>query len=211
MKNTLRKFLVISLCLFTLLNSVSAQSESTERVAPGSEIEKTMTIPQVNTGFEDQDNSNDSGTGSSFWILFRMILVLAVICVLIWGIGKLLKKKMEPGAEPDLYLKKTAQLTLAPGRTIQVVTLRDRAYVLGVSEGGISVIDKIDGKGDSEEKQGKVADKELIDDMNLRAAENLTAKPMDFASMISSFSNSSKRTENFLKSKTQKLKNNGER
>lgn len=202
MRNIFRRIVIVSLCLLFCMASVCAQTTGNETDSV-SEIEKSYVIPQSQTGFTD----SDTGTESSFWLFFRMILVLAVICVIIWFVGRLIKKRMDPGAEPDLYLKKTAQLTLAPGRTIQIVTLRDRAYVLGVTDSGISVIDKID----STESKDKALDKELIDDMNLRAAENLNAKPKDFASMISSLSSSSKRTEDFLKNRRMNFKNNGER
>lgn len=207
MKNIIRKVLAFSLCLFVFTLAIAAQESDPVPVDDGSSIEKSFTIPtNTTTGFSE----SETGSSSSVWFLIRMVLVLALICLIIWFVGKLLKKRMEPGAEPDLYLKKTAQLTLAPGRTVQIVTLRDRAYVLGVSDSGISLIDKIDGKGDSEEKQGKIIDKELIDDMNLKAADNLNAKPKDFASMISAFSSSSKRTEDFLKNRRMNFTKKGE-
>ena len=210
MKSIFRRILVITLCLFAFFESIYAQTETTVTETSTSSIERSMMIPSSGTDSSD-DISNDSATESTAWILIRMVLVLALICLLIWFVGKLVKKRMDPGAEPDLYLKKTSQLTLAPGRTLQIVTFRDRAYVLGVSESGITVIDKIDGKGDVSENQVKVTDKELIDDMNLNADMNLKAKPMDFAAMISSMTNSSKRPENFLKNKRLNLKNNEER
>lgn len=199
MKHIFRRILVIFLCLFVFTSLFYAQTETDVTVERNS-VEKSFSIPATTTGY---DNSS-STSGNSFWLFFRMVLVLAVICLIIWFVGKGIKKKMDPGAEPDLYLKKTAQLTLAPGRTVQVVTLRDRAYVLGVSDSGISVIDKIEGK------EAQSADKELIDDMNLHAAENLNAKPKDFASMISSLSTSSKRTEDFIKNRRLNFSKKGE-
>lgn len=205
MSKIFRRIFALLLCLFVFVNVVIAQ-ETSDTSAANTEIERSFSIPDAtDTGF-----SEESSGGSTAWVFIRMVLVLAVICLLIWFIGKFVKKRMEPGAEPDLYLKKTSQLTLAPGKTIQVVTLRDRAYVLGISDGGISVIDKIDGKGKITEEEAKTIDKEIIDDMNLRAGENLASKPQDFASMISALSSSSKRTENFLKSKRLNLRNNGD-
>lgn len=198
MKNIFRRVLAISVCIFAFISIVSAQTVAADNTS--SEIERSFSIPSTTeTGY-----TGDTSSGSTAWLFIRMILVLAVICAIIWFVGKLIKKRMDPGAEPDLYLKKTAQLTLAPGRTVQVVTLRDRAYVLGVSDSGISVIDKIEGK------EAQSAEKELIDDMNLHAAENLTAKPQDFASMISSLTSSSKRTEDFIKNRRLNFKKNGE-
>lgn len=201
MKNIFRRILAVSVCLLLIVSSLNAQSQNSDAGTQNSEIERSFSIPSTTeTGF-----SNDTSSTGTGWLLVRMVLVLALICLIIWFVGKLIKKRMDPGAEPDMYLKKTAQLTLAPGRTIQIVTLRDRAYILGVSDSGISVIDKIEGK------EAQSADKELIDDMNLRAQENLNAKPQDFASMISSLTNSSKRTEDFIKNRRLNFKKNGER
>lgn len=203
MKNIFRRFFAVLLCFLLCYSFLSAQnSENSDIVKSNTEIERELTIPQRSASEADSVSSSGNKE-STAWQLIKMVLVLALICFLIWFAGKFIKKKMDPGAEPDLYLKKTAQLTLAPGRTVQVVTFRNRAYVLGVSEGGISVIDEIDSK-DTE-------DKELIDDMNLHASENLNAKPQDFASMISSLSNSSKRTENFIKNRRLNFRNNGEK
>lgn len=200
MKNIFRRILAVSVCLLLIVSSLNAQSQNSDTGTQNSEIERSFSIPSTTeTGF-----SNDTSSTGTGWLLVRMVLVLALICLIIWFVGKLIKKRMDPGAEPDMYLKKTAQLTLAPGRTIQIVTLRDRAYILGVSDSGISVIDKIEGK------EAQSADKELIDDMNLRAQENLNAKPQDFASMISSLTNSSKRTEDFIKNRRLNFKKNGE-
>lgn len=194
-----RRILAIAVCLFLFTGVICAQNTDAAESSSQKSIEQSFSIPSTaDTGYED---NSASGT-SSGWLFVRMILALALICVLIWFIGKLIKKRMDPGAEPDLYLKKTAQLTLAPGRTVQIITLRDRAYVLGVSDGGISLIDEIDSEN--------TADKELIDDMNLHASDNLNAKPQDFAAMISSLTSSSKRTEDFIKNRRLNFKKNGE-
>lgn len=201
MKIVLRRFLTISLCLFAFSTFLFSQTaDTTFDNNSQTSIERSFSIPATTETGYDAESSSASSSG---WLLVRMILALAAICIIIWLIGKLIKKRMEPGAEPDSYLKKTAQLTLAPGRTVQIITLRDRAYVLGVSEGGISLIDEIDSTS--------TTDKELIDDMNLHAAENLNAKPQDFAAMLSSLTNSSKRTEDFIKTRRMNFKKNGER
>lgn len=203
MRNIFRRILILAVCILFISSFVSAQQNIKTDDINETDIERTFSIPSnISSDFSEES----SGSGSTAWLFIRMVLVLALICLIIWFVGKLIKKRMNPGAEPDLYLKKTAQLTLAPGKTVQIVTLREKAYILGVSDSGISVIDKIDGYDDKDKSQIK----ELIDDMNLHAGENLTSKPQDFASMISSLSSSSKRTENFIKTRRLNFRKNGE-
>ncbi len=135
-----------------------------------------------------QGGSSNSSTSSTIMPFINMILVLVAVIACIYGIVWLIKKSMRPGAENDPYLKKTASITLAPGKTVQIVTLQDKAYLLGVSDTSITLISEID-------------DKEFVDAMNLNTASTGGKRPADFASLLSSLTGSAKRTERFLKSK----------
>jgi len=145
----------------------------------------------------DASSSSLSSNASTVWLFARMILVLVLVIACIYGIVWLLKKSLRPGAENDPYLKKTASITLAPGKTVQIVTLQDKAYLLGVSDSSITLISEIE-------------DKELIDAMNLNAPVGGNGKkPADFASLLASLTGSAKRTERFLRSKREDLNNGG--
>jgi flagellar protein FliO/FliZ len=157
--------------------------------------DNTNTAVQTGTGTTTNNNSNNTGLWSTIGPFVNMILVLIAVIACIYGIVWLLKKSMRPGAENDPYLKKTASITLSPGKTVQVVTLQDKAYLLGVSDSSITLISEIE-------------DKELIDAMNLNTPVG-GKKPANFAALLASLTGSAKRTENFLRSKREKL-NNGE-
>jgi len=145
----------------------------------------------------DASSSSLSSNASTVWLFVRMILVLVLVIACIYGIVWLLKKSLRHGAENDPYLKKTASITLAPGKTVQIVTLQDKAYLLGVSDSSITLISEIE-------------DKELIDAMNLNAPVGGNGKkPADFASLLASLTGSAKRTERFLRSKREDLNNGG--
>ena len=122
-----------------------------------------------------------------------MILVLILVIACIYFIVWLLRRSMRPGVQNDPYLKKTASITLSPGKTVQIVTLQDKAYLLGVSDSSITLISEI-------------TDKELIDTMNLNAPVVSGKKTADFASLLSSLTGSAKRTGGFLKSRREKLR-----
>ena len=213
-KRSIKKALAVFLCMtaFCLGFSQTAQADSTENqssdamtalkstetqyaIGNNQASDNTNTAVQTGAGTTTNNNSNNTGLWSTIGPFVNMILVLIAVIACIYGIVWLLKKSMRPGAENDPYLKKTASITLSPGKTVQVVTLQDKAYLLGVSDSSITLISEIE-------------DKELIDAMNLNTPVG-GKKPANFAALLASLTGSAKRTENFLRSKREKL-NNGE-
>ena len=86
-----------------------------------------------------------------------------------------MKKGMKPGAENDPFLRKVASITLSPGKSVQIVTCINHAYIIGVSDSSVDLISTLD-------------DKELIDAMNLYADKNQnTKKPVNFADVLDLF------------------------
>ena len=111
---------------------------------------------------------------SSIWILLRVVIVLAIVCAAIYGVVWLLKKTTVVNAANDPYLKSVSSITLAPNKTVQVVTIGSKAYLIGVTDQNINLIDEID-------------DTELIDAMNLESARKSSEPPKSFAAVLSSF------------------------
>ena len=95
-------------------------------------------------------------TSLGVWFFVRMILVLAVVIALIYFFFAFLKKTTGVGNVSDPYLKKVASLPLGPGKSVHVITLKDKAYIIGAGESSINLI-------------AEVEDKELVDAMNLHA------------------------------------------
>lgn len=123
------------------------------------------------------ENANNLAANSvnSVWVFVRMILALALVIVIIWLIFKFMKKGMKPGAENDPFLRKVASITLSPGKSVQIVTCINHAYIIGVSDNSVDLISTLD-------------DKELIDAMNLYADKNQnTKKPVNFADVLDLF------------------------
>jgi flagellar protein FliO/FliZ len=104
-----------------------------------------------------------------------MILVLAAVIGCIYAVVFFLKKGRLRQMDDDPFLRVTASLVLSPGKSVQVVTLGENAYLLGLTDNAFTLLGKID-------------DKDLINAMNLNAEENRTSKsPRDFASLLSIF------------------------
>ena len=115
-------------------------------------------------------------TSLGVWFFVRMILVLAVVIALIYFFFAFLKKTTGVGNVSDPYLKKVASLPLGPGKSVHVITLKDKAYIIGAGESSINLI-------------AEVEDKELVDAMNLHAPVSSDKKgSLRFSDLLGKFS-----------------------
>ncbi len=151
----------------------------------------------------DSVGTNDStevveteGTGSVLWLFIRMVFALVLVVALIYGIVYVLKKGFVSKEAENPFLKKAATLTLAPGKTVQVITMPDKAWVVGVTDAGINLI-------------GEITDVDLVNQMILEAEKEPLSKPRDFASILSSFTNTTKVTELAIKKQRERLQRGG--
>lgn len=120
-------------------------------------------------------NSQDYKTPSTAKTFVRMIIVLIIVIALIYGVLWFIRKKTNIVKTDDDYLRKVAYINIAPGKTVEVITLIDKAYLIGVTEDNITLLGEID-------------DKELIQAMNLNADKNSnTKKPATFAEVLDMF------------------------
>lgn len=150
-------------------DSNAAQTTEATAVATTDENELPITTPS--------GGSNVSGgkTTNGVWVVLRTLLVLAFVILVMWLVFKFMKKGMQPGAENDPFLRKVSSITLSPGKSVQIVTLMEHAYIIGVTDNAVNLI-------------GTVDDKELIDAMNLYADKNgNTKKPRNFEEILDLF------------------------
>lgn len=144
--------------------------------------------------------------GSTFFLLLRMIFFLLVVVALIYGILWFFKKTMKPEANDDPFMRIVSSVNVAPGKSVQIVTLTDKyAYMVGVGDDSINLISQID-------------DVELIQALNLYSdKQRKTSKPKTFADILDIFMPNGPREagENFLsgakKSFTEELKRQREK
>lgn len=145
---------------------------------------------------------------STAWVFFKMIFALIVVAVCIYLVMNFMRKKMGGGEQDDdTFLRKVAQVSLAPGKTVQIVTLLEKAYLIGVTDNSIDLL-------------GEINDKELVDAMNLNADRNQnSSRPRNFGDLLSMFLNptnpgategerkASSSIADFFKAQKEKLKN----
>ena len=161
---------------------LSAFSQNVDSSSSGIVDESSILLSSSSSSEQVVENQSTN----TFGLFFRMIVVLIIIIGLIYGFVWLLRKTSSPKAKDDLYLKEVANLSLAPGKSVRIISLKDKAYMIGVTDSNINLITE-------------VQDKDLIDAMNLNADENPSDKPKDFASLLASFSKSTKNTESYLR------------
>ncbi len=112
---------------------------------------------------------------STVGMFVRMIVVLVIVVGLIYGLLWFIKKKTNVVKTDDDYLRRAAYINIAPGKTVEVITLIDKAYLIGVTEDNITLL-------------GEIHDDELIKAMNITAdKKNNTKKPATFADVLDMF------------------------
>ena len=140
--------------------------------------ESTLPIDDAATALPAADAMAQGGA-STVWVFFRMIFVLIAVVVCIYFVMNFMRKKMGGGSidGDDMFLRKVAQVSLAPGKSVQIVTLLERAYLIGVTDNSIDLI-------------GEITDKELVDAMNLNADKSQkNARARNFSDVLAMFLN----------------------
>ncbi len=123
----------------------------------------------------DNQNTTSYKGPSTIGMFVRMIIVLIIVVGLIYGVLWFIKKKTNVVKTDDEYLRRAAYINIAPGKTVEVITLIDKAYLIGVTEDSITML-------------GEIHDDELIKAMNLSAdKKNNTKKPATFADVLDMF------------------------
>ena len=167
-----KKLIAVMLLCVTAVFSLYSQNTNTQNETP---LTEESIVISDDTG-TDGASANQSYKGpSTVGTFVRMIVVLIIVVALIYGVLWFIKKKTNVVKTDDEYLRRAAYINIAPGKTIEVITLIDKAYLIGVTEDNITLLGEID-------------DKELIHAMNLTAdKKNNTKKPASFADVLDMF------------------------
>lgn len=177
--------------VFVFSQTDTSQSSSVESsVLDESQILLGETNPESQITFSDDESNLEK---SSVWLFIRMILVLILVIVAIYALMKFFKKKSTEVKSSDDFLRSVSSLSFGPGKSVEIVTLIDKAYVLGVTEKSINLIAEID-------------DKELIESLNLNHdKKSNVSKPINFAEVLDMFVNpKNKRKASVLDDETEK-------
>lgn len=165
-------FLLTAQVNFQKENNISKNARQTEF----SEDSIFLDMPdgQNNDGGQNQ-NQNEYKSPSTIGVFIRMIVVLLIVVLLIYAFFWFVKKKNKNLKTEDDYLRRVAYLNIAPGKSVEVITLIDKAFLIGVTDDNISLLGEID-------------DKELITAMNINSDKKVnTKKPATFNEVLDLF------------------------
>jgi len=199
-----KKIIVATILFFASVFCIYSQNNQSEKTQDN----QSVTESQISLNFDDAagTDSNNLTTQnkrpSTVLTFVRMIVALIIVVALIYGVLWFVKKKTNVVKTDDEYLRRAAYINIAPGKTIEVITLIDKAYLIGVTEDSITMLGEID-------------DDELIKAMNLTADKKTNIKKATSFSEVldmflikgnkqkNIFSDSEKKVEDVL-SKTQR-------
>lgn len=165
--------------------SIFAQSSDNSQISEDS-------IVLTDTAEISQNTTEYKGS-STLGTFIRMIIVLIIVIGLIYGVLWFIKKKTNVVKTDDDYLRRAAYINIAPGKSVEVITLIDKAYLIGVTEDNITLL-------------GEIQDKELIEAMNLNADKKAnTKKPANFSEVLDMFLLKNNKSKNIFSDSEKKV------
>lgn len=194
-------FISILFCAdFLLTAQVNSQNENNISKNAGqtefSEDSIFLDMPdgQNNDGGQNQ-NQNEYKSPSTIGVFIRMIVVLLIVVLLIYAFFWFVKKKNKNLKTEDDYLRRVAYLNIAPGKSVEVITLIDKAFLIGVTDDNISLLGEID-------------DKELITAMNINSDKKVnTKKPATFNEVLDLFIQKGNKKKSVFSQEESKVEN----
>ena len=185
----LKKIIACALC-FALYGQSFISAQATLNNGESSAVQETVSdsgMSEFESFFSPENqlskNSTNSAAGT-FFLILKMLVFLAVVIGVIYVVLYLFKRSVKLQENNDKFLRQVASVSLAPGKTVQVVTLLDKkAFVVGVTENSINLISEF------ENPDAKPEDyKELIQAMNLYSdSQKNVQRPKNFADILEIF------------------------
>ena len=194
---TLKKSLLIFVILLGVTNVFFSQDNNDSL-----NVENSISVSEDSTLLQDDYFSSNNETSnlnlkqpSTAWTFIKMILFLCLVVAAIYAVMWFFKKKVNNTKSDDNFLRRVSSLNIGPGKSVEIVTLLDNAYILGVTDSNINVIDQIE-------------DKELIEALNLNFDKNQNVKkPMNFADVLDIFMPNGPRNKNIYEDEERKVNN----
>ena len=116
-------------------------------------------------------------------VMLRMVLVLALAALAIYGVVFFIKRLARPQENRDPHLKVLARVSLGSESFAAVVSLGTKAWLVGGGSGGVNLISEVD---DIESLETM-----MLDDAR-RTAEASSRRMIDFGSLIRRLGRSSR-------------------
>lgn len=128
-----------------------------------------------NWNWNSQNGGQTVEPPSTVGLFFKMVFALALVIGIAYFALRVLKRGSKLSNSDDPFLRHVSHLSLSPSRSVDVVTILDHAYILGVSDNAINLV-------------GEITDEELVNSMNLYADKNdNTRRPRSFEDILNIF------------------------
>jgi flagellar protein FliO/FliZ len=114
--------------------------------------------------------------GTGFSLVLRMVVILALAAAAIYGLIFLFKRLIRPREQGDPYLKILSRASLGPNRSVYVISVGSKAWLVGAGEGGVSLIAEISDQ--------ETVDALLLDNASRRSAESIRGQFPDFGTLL---------------------------
>ena len=159
---------------------VSSQSQN-QPESQNSSAQTDLNSQNQNWNWSAGDSGIEQSSPSSVGLFFRMVFALLIVLGIAYLAIRVLKRGTKLSNSDDPFLRHVSHLSLSASRSVDVVTILDHAYILGVSDNAVNLI-------------GQIEDKELVNSMNLYADKNdNTKRPRTFNDILSIFMPNSNR------------------
>ena len=133
-------FFAAFLIFFSLSGTISllAQTEGSPPGAAAIPIDESAII------LGETPSAPAAAGGSSVFLMLRMVLVLALAALAIYGVVFFIKRLARPKEIQDPHLKILARIPLGADSFAAVLSLGAKAWLVGGGSGGINLISEID-------------------------------------------------------------------
>ncbi len=164
-------------------NDAVSQEQAANQPAPGSPAgDQSSQLNRIDESlltldFQDDDEAvavpGETTTVFGIWELLRMVLVLAIVVGMIYGLFFLLKRGKKAQDDHSSFISVLTSQTLPGGKQLHIIDVAGQVYLLGAADGGINLITEI-------------SDKPTIDELRLQASRQ-QLQGGNFSQMISGF------------------------
>lgn len=155
-------------------SNAGAQAAAANAVGTAGAVDET-TLSLGGSGATTRAATNAAGSSTLAYFL-RMVVVLALVLGLIYVVYRILKKAAGPKIAESQAVRILASSSLGPGKTLHVVALGSKGYLVGATDSSINLVAPID-------------DKEYLDALILEAESKPPQKPgagREFGAVLSS-------------------------
>ncbi|MGI9256826.1 MAG: FliO/MopB family protein [Salinispira sp.] len=132
---------------------------------------------EITLSFSDDSQAIEEGDQAvqvfGFGDLIRMVLVLALVVGMIYGLYFLLRRSKKVLEDESSFISLLSTQTLPGGRQLYIVDVAGRVYLLGAGDGNLSLITEID-------------DKPTIDALRLESSRQ-DLRPRSFSQLMNTF------------------------